>query len=263
MSRSSRRLSKSQVYHVIIRGNERRKIFLCDEDRIKFIDILQEKSEEGEFSVLAYCLMDNHVHLMIREGTDQINRIMQRISVSYVYYFNKNYERTGHLFQDRFKSEPVENENYLLAVVRYIHNNPVKANLIEKPSQYRWSSYNAYIGRADNCLADREFVLKMFSDDEEKWIKMFVNFSQEEVRDDFMDVNEETVQDKKIHNEMDLRLFIKDFLSQKGISDTDNEWLKNTGIRNELFRDLKANTSLSIREIACILGVNRNIIQRA
>ncbi len=106
MPRVGRELSKNGIYHVMLRRNEGREIFMDDEDRKRFIDTLYEKSKENEFLVLAYCLMDNHLHLLVREGDDLINRAMKRIGVSYVYYFNKKYRRSGHLFQDRFKVNP-------------------------------------------------------------------------------------------------------------------------------------------------------------
>jgi REP element-mobilizing transposase RayT len=85
--------------------------------------------------------MDNHVHLLINEGDDEIGKIMKRINISYSYYFNKKYGRIGHLFQDRFKSEGIDSDAYLLSVVRYIHNNPVKAGLVKNIEEYKWSSY--------------------------------------------------------------------------------------------------------------------------
>jgi putative transposase len=85
--------------------------------------------------------MDNHVHLLTNQGEDSISRIMKRIGTSYAHYFNKKYNRIGHLFQDRFKSETVENDSYLLAVTRYIHNNPVKVGIVDCAFQFQWSSY--------------------------------------------------------------------------------------------------------------------------
>ncbi|WP_347491613.1 transposase [Desulfoscipio sp. XC116] len=145
------------------------------------MDILQEKGREKEYSILAYCLMDNHVHLLIKEGTDQIDRAMKRIGVSYVYYFNKLYERICYLFQDRFRSEPINDERYLMAAVRYIHNNPVKVKMVKEPVGYRWSSYNEYVNKENigAGLTSREFILKMFSKNLEEAIKQFVIFSGE------------------------------------------------------------------------------------
>ena len=89
--------------------------------------------------------MDNHIHLLLKESSEGLATMMKRINVSFAYYFNQKHQRIGHLFQDRFKSEPIENERYLLAVIRYIHNNPVKAGIVKKPEQYKWSSYNSYL----------------------------------------------------------------------------------------------------------------------
>lgn len=265
MPRTCREPSKTGVYHAMVRGNERKKIFMSDEDRERFVSILREKSRQKEFSILAYCLMDNHIHLLLQEGKDQLNRIMKRISVSYVFYFNKKYKRTGHLFQDRFKSEPVEDERYLLSAVRYIHNNPVKAKLVEDPAQYRWSSYGEYINSDDagDGLINRDFILTMFSVDKAKAIKMFIEFSKEVSNDRFIDIEEKTGQEKTIQTEAEVWAFIEDFLIQKGQSGLDKEWRENKRLRNELIRDLKANSVLTIMEIAKILGFDRNIVQRA
>lgn len=258
MTRVSRKLSETGIYHVMLRGNERRKIFLNDGDRKRFLDILSEKSKEKEFSVLAYCLMDNHIHMLIREGKDQINRVMKRIGISYVYYFNKKYNRTGHLFQDRFKSEPINDERYLMAAVRYIHNNPVEAIIVKDPVRYRWSSYNSYINKdnANNGITDRDFILKIFSDSEEQAVKQFISFSKEQADEEFIDIEEKVETDKKIKNEAEALNYIKNVLREKSGSESNV-------IRNEIILYLKENSTLSVRQIAAIMGINRNIVQRA
>jgi len=131
----------------MLRGINRTEIFFDDEDRNRFIDTLQRMKEKGEYEIYAYCLMDNHVHLLIKEKREPINRAMKRIGVSYAYYFNKKYRRVGHLFQDRYRSEAVEKETYLLAAVRYIHNNPVIAGLVKRAGDYPWSSYSVLCRR--------------------------------------------------------------------------------------------------------------------
>lgn len=88
--------------------------------------------------------MDNHVHILIREGKEPLSKVMKRIGVSYVYWYNWKYERNGHLFQDRYKSEPVEDDKYLLTVIRYIHQNPLKAGIVDSIDQYQWSSHHEY-----------------------------------------------------------------------------------------------------------------------
>lgn len=265
MPRTSRKLSKTGIYHVILRGNERKEIFLNDEDRKRFIEILREKKEDKEYSVLAYCLMDNHVHLLIKEGNDQINRVMKRIGVSYVYYFNKAYKRIGHLFQDRFKSEPISGERYLLAAVRYIHNNPVKAKIVKEPVDYHWSSYNAYVSRnkSDRDLIDSDLILKIFSENEEQAIDQLIDFSKEQANDEFIDIKEEDILEKPIKNEYEALMYIEQTLREKGYRGKGKAWTENTGIRNDIIKSLKEKTTLSTREIAAILGINRNTVQRA
>ncbi|MEW6574540.1 MAG: hypothetical protein AB1374_13020 [Bacillota bacterium] len=114
---------------------------------------------------------------------------MQGINTSYAYYFNKKYRRTGHLFQDRFRSEVIENDAYLLAAVRYVHNNPVKAKVVTEPSAYRWSSYNLYLDK-DNSgqRIETKMILEMFSKNRDKAIELFTGHTNEGNEDVFMAV---------------------------------------------------------------------------
>jgi len=148
----------------MLRGNERRNIFLNEDDKMRFIETLYQKKQKDKFYLHAFCLMDNHVHLMISEGTEDIAKIIKRIAVSYVFYFNKKYKRVGHLFQDRFKSEIVENDAYVLSLARYIHQNPVKANLVKSPGEYKWSSYYWYLNEKSNMpnVLDKEITIRLF-----------------------------------------------------------------------------------------------------
>lgn len=108
--------------------------------------------------------MGNHVHLLLREGKEPLSQIFKRLGVRYVYWYNWKYKRTGHLFQDRFKSEPVEDDTYFLAVLRYIYQNPVKAGLCEKPEEYQWSSY--FPSSPYRSLVDWEKLYTMISPEE-------------------------------------------------------------------------------------------------
>ncbi|MBP2629001.1 MAG: transposase [Firmicutes bacterium] len=125
--------------------------------------------ETGNYEIYAYCLMDNHVHLLLCDTKDEISRTMKRICVSYVYYFNKKYKRIGHLFQDRYRSEVVEEDAYLLSVARYIHKNPLKAGMVKRVEDYKWSSYAQYLSANKDKfnLIERSFLLSMFSDIED------------------------------------------------------------------------------------------------
>lgn len=145
MPRQARKRAESGIYHIMLRGINQQQIFEDAEDNEKFLAILQECRELSGYQLLAYCLMGNHVHLLIREGQESLEQVFKRIGGRFVYWYNVKYQRVGHLFQDRFKSEPVDSNAYLLTVIRYIHQNPVKAGLCEKPEEYPYSSWREYL----------------------------------------------------------------------------------------------------------------------
>ena len=146
MPRTARKISKTGIYHLVLRGINRQTIFEEDEDAIKFLDTLQRYQKECDFEIYAYCLMGNHIHLLVKEGKEKIGQTMKRIGVSYVYWYNYKYDRSGHLFQGRYKSEVVEDDSYLLVVFRYIHQNHLKAKMVKDIEDYQWSSYHEYMG---------------------------------------------------------------------------------------------------------------------
>lgn len=154
MARKNREISKSGVYHVILRGNNKQSIFEDTEDRLYFLNKLFYYRRKFNFKVYAYCLMDNHVHLLIKDGQIGVSDIIKRLAGTYAYWFNRKYDRIGHLYQERFKSEVVETDRYFLTVVRYIHNNPVKAGIVKDCAQYIWSSYNDYLKAESNIDTD-------------------------------------------------------------------------------------------------------------
>lgn len=132
MPRTARIKSESGIYHIIMRGINRQILFEDEEDCTKFIQVLQRYKEICEYKLYAYCLMGNHLHLLMMEGKEPLETVMRKICGSYVFWYNKKYSRIGYLFQDRFKSEPVEDEAYLLTVFRYIFQNPLKAGITNK-----------------------------------------------------------------------------------------------------------------------------------
>ena len=153
MARQIRKKSGTGIYHVMLRGINRQDIFEDDEDYLQMVSILRGQSERydekglrlSSFCIFyAYCLMSNHLHLLIQEREDSVSNIVKRIGVTYAHYFNKKYERNGHLFQDRFRSEPVDNIEYFVTLLRYIHQNPLKAGIVENINAYPWSSWTEY-----------------------------------------------------------------------------------------------------------------------
>ena len=160
MSRHARIQSGTGIYHTMLRGINRQEIFRDDDDRIKFVQILatQLSPKDGlgltlpaRCTFYAYCLMPNHVHLLIREKEEPIGETMKRIAQTYAHYFNWKYQRIGHLFQERFRSEPVNDMAYFITLIRYIHQNPVAGGLSEKVNDYRWSSWHEYISMPNIC----------------------------------------------------------------------------------------------------------------
>ena len=142
MARTARIKSKTNIYHVMLRGNNKQQIFLDEEDSSRFLEIVRKYKDICNFKIFAYCLMGNHVHILVKTDDISLDSIMKRVVVKFVYYYNVKYSRIGHLFQDRYKSEPVETDEYFLQVIRYIHQNPIKAGICEKMKEYKYSSYN-------------------------------------------------------------------------------------------------------------------------
>ncbi len=166
MPRCARRKSATDVYHVMLRGINRQDIFADEEDYRKFLNVLKECKKVSDFEIYAFCLMPNHVHLLIKTGEEPLDLIFKRIGSRYVYWYNLKYDRVGHLFQDRYKSEAVEDERYFLTVLRYIIQNPMKAGLEETPGSYPFSSIFGYKGENDK-ITDVEFARKLFRNDED------------------------------------------------------------------------------------------------
>ncbi|SFQ95151.1 REP element-mobilizing transposase RayT [Desulfoscipio geothermicus DSM 3669] len=245
----------------MIRGNERKDIFLDEEDKQRFCDILKEKMRNGEFTVYALCIMDNHAHLLLKVENDRLANIMKRINTSYAYYYNKKYQRVGHVFQDRFKSEAIENESYLLAAIRYIHNNPVKAGMVKAPRHYKWSSYGSYTGRGslEDDIIEKNMVLEMFSSEKGKAVELFVEYMNQLNNDTFIECEEEE-KNKTILCEKDAREFVDTYLKGKGLHWGMLNVRANYEIRNEIIKELKEKSNLSIRQIAGLLGINKNTV---
>jgi putative transposase len=133
------------VYHVICRGNNRQGIYRDDEDRRRYLEKLSYYCQGKKVDLLAYCLMSNHVHLLLETPQGNLSKMMQAFQTSYTVYFNKRHGRTGHVFEQRYKAMLVEKDNYLLQVSRYIHLNAMSAKLAERAQDYRWCSYGSYL----------------------------------------------------------------------------------------------------------------------
>ena len=176
MARPLRIQFEGAVYHVTARGNERRKIFFSKRDYEKFKAYIAEAKEKYRFILHGYVLMSNHYHLLMETPEKNLSKIMHHINSSYTTYTNIKRKRSGHLFQGRFKSIVVDKDNYLLELSRYLHMNPVRAKIVEKPEDYPYSSYAAYISDHGEALVTRSVILEMFKTKESEARKQYKTF---------------------------------------------------------------------------------------
>lgn len=156
------------IYHVTVRGDNREPVFVDDADHQRYLHALRRYKKHFRFTLHAFALMTNHVHLLLEPAADTtVSRIMQCLAISYTRYFNQRWTRVGHVFQGRFHSRLVQEDGYLVVASRYIHMNPVRAGIVSRPEDYAWSSYPAYVDATNNLLqlTDPETVLGMMSPD--------------------------------------------------------------------------------------------------
>jgi putative transposase len=163
MSRPLRIAYPGAFYHITSRGNEQKAIFKNKQDRIKFLEYLESSSERYDAIIHAYCMMDNHYHLLLETPSGNLSQIMHHINGAYTTYFNVKQDRSGHLFQGRYKAILVDRDEYAKELSRYIHLNPVRARIVEVPEEYEWTSYMFYIGRKKKPeWLNTDFILGYF-----------------------------------------------------------------------------------------------------
>jgi len=247
MPRQARKKSENGIYHVMLRGINQQQIFEDKEDNLKFLEVLNDYKAISGYEIFAYCLMGNHVHLLIKVGKEDLCQIFKRIGGRFVYWYNLKYKRSGHLFQDRFKSEPIDDDSYFLTVIRYIHNNPVKAGLSKTANEYQYSSYNEYTNTDLNQTVNTKFALNIID------IKQFVKFHIEE--------NE----DKCLEIEVNFRLTDKEAweIIKKTSKCKSPDQFQNLDVisRDKNLKKLKEK-GLSIRQLSRLTGISKGIIEK-
>ena len=182
MPRQARLDSPGALHHIMVRGINKSAIFNDDEDKNRFIERLGEGIIDGRCAVYAWVLMDNHVHLLFRSGGKGISAVMRKLLTWYAQYFNRRHRRTGHLFENRYKSILCDEDIYLLALVRYIHLNPIRAAIIttiDELDLYRWSGHRAIIGMEKHPWMDIDTVLLEFGETKRKAINEYRRFVKE------------------------------------------------------------------------------------
>ena len=154
-------------YHVIVRGNNRQRLFTTDTDRTGFLALVAEGVERFGHQVHAYCLMTNHVHLAVQVGAVSLSKIVHNLSFRFARRMHRRLGRTGHFFERRYRARLIETDRSLLQVVRYIHRNPVEADLVDAPGSYRWSSHRDYVRREPPSWLTTAMVLRLCAGSEQ------------------------------------------------------------------------------------------------
>jgi len=248
ISRAPRKKSNTKVYHIIIRGINRQNIFLDKQDLRKFLKEVKRTEEVYKYKLYAYALMPNHVHFIIYDENNSLSKIMQSLNISYTIYFNKKYERTGHLLENRFKSKIIDEESYLKNVIRYIHKNPENAGI---KKYYPWTSYHEYISNK-NGIVDKEFILNIFLNN----IDDFKTFHQNYNKSQDFGQNYEMI--NKIDDEEAIKIM-------KQIAKEDNLMkIQNYDVyeRHKIIKEFIKIEGIKKVQIARILGINRKTIER-
>jgi putative transposase len=228
---------KGGIYHVIARGNNKEYIFNESIDKGYFIKLIKESMQGMNYRLYGYVLMDNHYHLLLQVYGKKLQQIMHQLNNKYSKYFNYKYKRVGHVFQGRYKSILVQDERYLLSLLRYIHQNPVKAGLCRAVEEYKWSS-DVFYRTSNSNFINIALILDMLSKDRKDAISQYRQFMTQEENTDYENmriVGDEayrimcsTKQIKETKKSLD------ELLLEQGMSREQYELIKNGSRRRDL-----------------------------
>jgi len=245
MSRLARTISESGVYHVLFRGVNQQNIFEEDADFNKLTETIATVKRDLGFEIYAYCFMSNHVHIVLKEkSVGDISLIMKRILTKYARWYNIKYGRSGALIANRYKSVPVEIDEYFLNLIRYVHQNPIKAGIVNRVENYPYSSFLEYV--TESNLTDTDFALQMIG------LEEFIDYHQEIEEMNFR------VTDSKKKTDEEVLIFLKKnykidnpkMISKFSKSD-----------RDKILVDLKK--KFPIRQLQRLTGISRGVITKA
>lgn len=244
MPRLKRRLIREKKYlHIMVQGINREKIFKKDSQKKEYIKLLKEYSEKYKISVIAYCVMDNHVHILVNYiDIEDIIKFMQKINTIYAIYYNKNQNRVGYVYRDRYKSQVIRDQKHFINCIIYIHNNPVKAQICNDASRYIYSSYNS-------LYKNKEMIENIFLN---KALYKSMHMKENEQEDYYIETKED--------NEIQYTKYIKQFLEKRNmcICEINN----NDELIKEISQVLKYRYNLSYKKIESLIKVHREKIRR-
>ena len=254
------------LYHVIVRGNNRSYIFRNKDNKKTYKKIVAKYKKRYRFKLYAYCIMDNHAHLLIEVAYIPLSKIMQGIQQVFTQDYNRRNNTTGHVFEQRYKSFLCDRDTYLLSLIRYIHQNPVRAKLISALN-YEWSSHREYIGNPE--LADVHFPLSLFDTHKKKAIKRYLAFMDEMETKEIESMNKEEEEIEEVINIKGIPKVASDTLIKiiEEITGIEIEKIKGNSknkrisdVRKLYINKLKKYTDITNKEIADFLGIGNSTV---
>ncbi len=272
MARKARIHYEGALYHVIVRGNNREYILKNEKDKEEYLKKVTKYVDKYNGKLYAYVIMDNHCHLLIEVSDIPLSKIMQLIQQTYTSWYNKNYKRSGHVFEQRYKSIVCDKETYLLSLIRYIHKNPVRTNIAS--IDYKYSSHKEYISGVDSICSVEE-VLSMFSSNKKKAVKSYIEFmdiedSEErekgmgDVSPSFENIEKEI--NKMIFDKKEFKEIVEVFEKENRISidEIKGKYLRGEKLRlrKEFIKEVLKYKAINQVKISEFLGVSYHLVSK-
>ena len=249
MPRIARKNLSSSYMHIIVQGINKEYIFSDNHLKDAYKSILKKNLSKTNINILAYCIMNNHAHILVHStNIQEITKLMQKTNTSYAKLYNKNKQRVGYVFRNRYYSQMILDKNHLYNCIAYIHNNPVKANIVNKLSSYLYSSYSEYLGNKDLIT---ETSIKLAFDNINNYIETFKQIHKNENIEDIIDVMDEIKESSQI---------IENFLSK--YHKTLQEIINDNNIFSELLLQLRHLSGLSLRDLSKIFNINKDKLNK-
>ncbi len=255
MARQARQESSTGYYHLMMRGINGEGIFGQDRDKVHFLELFSEQQEAGFLSLAAWCIMDTHIHAIVQAKKAALAAAAKVVSIKYARHYNRTQARLGPVFCGRFRSERIEDENYLLGTVRYVHMNPVKAGLVWSPHEFQRSSFLDYMGSAKHLHpAEKSFVLGFFGGD----LSKFTSFHDRADDNEYLETREDAGRERQ---ERAVKT-IEQFCREQGIEKV-ADFHRHPALFEKICRVLVNGLGLSLRKAAEHLETTHSRVYQA
>jgi REP element-mobilizing transposase RayT len=251
MPRRARVESSTGIYHVIIRGNNKEWIFREEVYKLKIRHLILAQEDLKLIDLYAWCIMDNHVHIVLRAEKENMFRAMWNINRLFARHYNYKESKVGHVFENRYKSEPVEDEKYLKQVIRYVHNNPVKANIKKQLGHYKWSSYRGYIEGMYE-LKNVNILKVCFNND----IEAFVKYHTMEDEEEYLEI----IEDLQIQRDERAQRIISEYCNKYNATSISGIH-KQVELQEQIIKELIVKSKLPLRRLGKMTGMTYSSIQ--